>query len=87
MILGSPNIADYPVIIQNKSGKPGGHTLIYAKDAKNIALTGRGKINGRGNNFEIRDAAPGRPYGILLVDCTDVLIDPFMSSNPSSTNE
>ena len=48
--------------------------LVLAIKARNIAITGRGTINGQGGSFPHKDNAPGRPFGIKLVDCEDVLI-------------
>lgn len=68
-ILGSPKTADYG----SEKGN-GGLALILAVGAKKIAVTGRGTINGQGGKFIIRDGAPGRPHGITLFDCRDVLL-------------
>ena len=48
--------------------------LVLAQKARNIAITGRGKLNGQGGSFTLKDNAPGRPFGIKLVECQDVLI-------------
>jgi alpha-L-rhamnosidase len=48
--------------------------LVLALKARKIAITGRGTINGQGGGFPHKDNAPGRPFGIKLVDCEDVLI-------------
>lgn len=74
LILGSTNVADYPKLVRAKDGRTMGQALIFGGGAKNIAITGRGKINGRGSSFEKRDGAPNRPYGFLMVDCVDLLI-------------
>ena len=48
--------------------------LVLAQKARNIGITGRGTINGQGGSFPHKDNAPGRPFGIKLVECQDVLL-------------
>ena len=47
---------------------------MLAENAHNVAVTGRGTINGRGGSFTVKDGAPGRPFGIKFIDCKDALI-------------
>jgi ribosomal protein S3 len=42
--------------------------------ARNVALTGRGKVNGQGGKFTVKDGAPGRPHAVKFMECQDVLI-------------
>jgi polygalacturonase len=72
-LLGSTNGADYKDI--SIGGLPKVPVaLILAHKARNIAITGRGKINGQGGSFSHKDNAPDRPFGIKLIECQDVLI-------------
>lgn len=72
-ILGSPDIRDYPAGPGNgKSGAP--LALVLAEKARNVALTGRGKVNGQGGKFTVKDGAPGRPHAVKFMECQDVLI-------------
>lgn len=77
-LIGSPDIADYPVRQIRWEGRwiPGYIGLIWAQDARNIGIAGKGKILGN-------RAIPGRvdrttglrhPALIELVECHDVVI-------------
>ena len=72
-ILGSTEGSDYlnfPV----SGSKRAPLALVLAQKARNVAITGRGTINGQGGSFLHKDNAPGRPFGIKFVECQDVLI-------------
>jgi polygalacturonase len=67
-ILGSPDPADYPLRDSPWAGD--GHTggsgktissLIYAEDAENVTIRGRGTIDGQGENWWRRMGWPNRP--------------------------
>ena len=47
--------------------------IIAGKNLENIAIRGRGTINGQGANFKYKDGP--RPKNIYLENCTDVLIE------------
>jgi hypothetical protein len=54
--------------------------LIYGKDLENVALTGRGTIDGQGGAFPVTtrkkpDRYRNRPYGIRLIRCRNVLVE------------
>jgi polygalacturonase len=72
-ILGSTEGGDY-LNFETRSFNRAPLALILAEKARNIAITGRGTINGRGGSFPLKNNAPGRPFGIKLVECQDVLI-------------
>jgi polygalacturonase len=72
-ILGSTAPEDYPSFAGTGSKGPP-LALILAQKARKVGITGRGTINGRGGSFIRKDNAPGRPFGIKLVECEDVLI-------------
>jgi len=79
-IKGSANNKDYPRP-QSADGKKATWALIVALDVHNIAITGRGTINGNGAApaFQLGDdTAPGyegiRPNIITMVNCHDIEI-------------
>jgi len=47
--------------------------IIAGKNLKNIAIRGRGTIDGQGSNFKYKNGP--RPKNVYLEDCTDVLIE------------
>ena len=81
-LLGSPSIADYPdriaarpTVMDSNMGM--NQSLIFAESAENIALHGRGVIDGQGSpvNFpgdQTQGATPGRPFLIRVLDCRGV---------------
>jgi polygalacturonase len=75
-ILGSPSGADY-LNYPGRGTSKDGLALILAQKARNIAITGRGTINGQGGKFTVKDGAPGRPWGIKLIECRDAQLSDF----------
>lgn len=74
VLIGSKDPADYP---ENGKG------LIYARGQKNISITGRGTINGRGNEpvWQRGDNASGRPKIIYFLECENVLVEDVLLTN------
>ncbi|GAB4170156.1 MAG: glycoside hydrolase family 28 protein [Terrimicrobiaceae bacterium] len=85
-LLGSPSIADYPALPapfkvplrDNYAWK----ALFHAKDARDIALTGTGVIDGQGNapDFIVNDPVfwnkvENRPHLLYFIGCKDVRIE------------
>jgi hypothetical protein len=79
MLLGSLNPADYRNVDPFKDGLGAevGFAMVAAVDAKNIAIAGRGAINGRGK--EIAEGMPfkgegwgGRPFLLRFVRSTNI---------------
>lgn len=76
-LLGSPDIADYPLIQVRWEGRlRGGHRgLIFATNATQIAVVGEGSIEGNAALGNLRN--PRGPCLIEPVECKDVLLDGF----------
>ena len=85
-LLGSTNIADYPVnvpAIRSYTDKYVNKSLIAGENLQNIGLVGRGTIDGQGSGFGFerkpRWRANGedmnRPFLIRLVNCRDVRVE------------
>ncbi len=81
VLAGSTRLDDYPVRPSAYPGYNGefvtGKMLIYAENAANIAIVGRGKIDGNGEHFKmIEGAGPftDRPRIIHFRGCENVLI-------------
>ncbi|RMF42371.1 MAG: glycoside hydrolase family 28 protein [Planctomycetota bacterium] len=77
-LLGSRDIADYPVKGLDDPREGGPHCLIYAKDATNITIEGLGVIDGRGTpEFFPRIRTQGRetsirPRLLRMVNCENL---------------
>lgn len=92
ILLGSQNLADYPIVTMRWEGvtKPTHAPLITGDGLKNIAVTGRGIIDGRGEMWwQLHRAkaldAP-RPRLIAFSNCTNVLIaDVTLTHSPAWT--
>ena len=81
-LLGSTRPEDYPKNeLKAKKGKAS--ALLYAYGQKNIAVTGRGTINGRGDSpiWQRGDNGKGRPKIIYFIDCQDVLVEGITLTN------
>jgi polygalacturonase len=81
-ILGETDPNAYPIWIsrwEGKSAQPAHAPLIAGEGLTNIAITGRGVIDGRGqawwDRFNQNKLANGRPNLLRFVDCRDVLIE------------
>ncbi len=77
-ILGSADPADYPMITKEMlpGYNRGGHSgLIKAFRRKNVTITGRGVINGRGQNWWHDPKNESRPRAIQPILCDNVLIE------------
>ena len=76
VLLGSKNLADYPATIPAFRSYTDSYTqksLLYAEKAENIAIRGRGRIDGQGASFQ--GAYLVRPYMIRMVECRNILIE------------
>jgi polygalacturonase len=90
VILGSENPADYPIIESRWEGETRKvHApLIYGENLVNVALIGRGKIDGRGGvwwrRHREKSLAHPRPRLISFSGCTGVLIRGIIAVNSPS---
>jgi len=80
-ILGSQNLDDYldlqPTFKALRTNQPT-KQLIYAEKVNNIAIKGRGTIDGQGRSFEKMswtDEGITRPHLIQFIECNNVLIE------------
>ncbi len=81
-LVASLDINDYPERVARRptvqdSNMGMNQSLIHAEGCRNIALTGKGMIYGRGykTNFsgpETSGQTPGRPFLIRIIDCTQI---------------
>ena len=58
--------------------------FIYAEDASHVALVGKGTVYGSGDQFEIRDAAPNRPMGVVFRNCRDFRVEGVRLEAPAA---
>lgn len=78
VLLGSTDIADYPVTksalrtyTENYTDK----SLIYAEKQQNISILGRGKIDGQGRTKSFRGKSfKQMPYLMRIVECNNVTV-------------
>jgi polygalacturonase len=82
-LLGSPDLADYPVTKVRWEGKwiDGHRALIFAHDADHIAITGAGKISG--NPALGGREMPRRPVIIEPINCTNIEFKGFATEHHS----
>jgi len=73
VLLGSTNLAEYPVTISEYRSYVDNYTdksLIYAENVENISIMGEGIIDGQGGAFE--GGYKQRPYLIRIISCKNV---------------
>lgn len=81
-LLGSTNLADYPVTVAAYRSYTEHYTnksLIYGENLENIAITGKGTFDGQGKHFE--GSWKVRPFGIRLIKCTGVMVEDLTLRN------
>ncbi len=83
-LLGSRNRDDYarPFKVDPNSKSITSWAMIAGKNLKNVAIRGRGTIDGQGDSF--RDKTRARPKCIILEKCSDVLIEGVRLRNAGS---
>ncbi len=93
-ILGSTDLNDYPPKIESLKSIMSEwyefqQSLIYAEKANNIGIMGHGEIYFRGEkeNFpgeESPEKEPGRPAGIRMFECKNVVVKDILLRNSAS---
>ncbi len=81
-LLGSANLADYPVTVaayRSYTDKYTDKSLIYGEGLSNIAITGKGTYDGQGSAF--KGPYKKRPYGIRFISCTNVTMENITLKN------
>jgi polygalacturonase len=90
VLLGSTRIADYTRDTHKQMYRGETHMdrcLIFARDARNIGLTGQGTIDGQGarSNFpNTNDPSNNRPMMIRFLNCTNIRMRDLTLVNPAS---
>ncbi len=79
VLLGSPYYKDFTEITHKFDSRSNGlyakYFMVFAEDAKNIAITGSGIINGNGlKHFQEDDPQNQRPFMVRLVNCENVTL-------------
>ncbi|MEX0321875.1 MAG: glycoside hydrolase family 28 protein [Puniceicoccaceae bacterium] len=88
-LLGSTDIADYPIESLDDPREGGPHCLIYAKDAKNITIEGLGIIDGRGTDghfprMRIDNRNTGiRPRLLRMDNCENLVFSGITYKRPA----
>ena len=89
-LLGSISLADYATDNQGAIEAPAfNKCLLYAENARNIKITGKGTINGRGTResfpVKLKDRSLGeRPMLIRFVDCQNINFTDITLKNAAS---
>ncbi|MCC5930971.1 MAG: glycoside hydrolase family 28 protein [Cyclobacteriaceae bacterium] len=96
VLLGSPFAKDYPrqPLPKYRSLRDDGgfYSLIYAEGANNIAITGKGTLDGQGANHTGLPNSPsgdmdGRPKNIILISCKKIEISGITLRNSAMWNQ
>ena len=91
-VLGSKNLSDYVArtpLLRSYNDAFLKYSLFYAERQKNIAITGRGTIDGQGSAFKVLtmqkpDKYKDRPYVIRFVECGNVAVEDITLTNSAS---
>ncbi len=84
VLLGSPNYDDYTTDTHKNMYKNEPHMnrcLIFAKDAKSIAIEGYGTIDGNGHK---RNFSEGRPMLLRFLNCENIHLNNISLINPAA---
>jgi len=83
VLLGSTEIADFPKNVPGFRSYTDSYvtqSLIYGENLHDIAITGRGTIDGQGAAFLWKDYG-NRPYIIRFITCRDILVQGITLTN------
>jgi polygalacturonase len=87
-LLASGNIADYPTDTHRTMYKDEKHMdrcFLFARDAQNIAIEGRGVIDGQGKLFpNAGDPVKNRPMLVRFLNCSGLRLRDIALRNPAS---
>ncbi len=85
VLIGSPDLADYPLLDIRWEGRrqPGHRALIHAADADHIAIVGPGRIEGNAGTAASNRPPRGTPV-IEFLHCTDVRWEGFSVRQPGN---
>ncbi|WP_343328557.1 glycoside hydrolase family 28 protein [Polaribacter staleyi] len=87
VLLGSPNYTDYTTDTHKNTYKNEPHMdrcLIFAKDAKSIAIEGLGTINGNGHPKNFTKKKGGRPMLMRFLNSNDIHLKDVTLLNPAA---
>lgn len=89
VLLGSADIADYPLLprpaYRSLHDVNGFRALVYAYDQEQVSVRGQGRIDGQGGSFAYGGHdKDGRPRGLLFVSCKDVAIEGLRLRNSAA---
>ena len=83
-LLGSHNIEDYTEKVQTSVEAPSfSQCLIYAEKAKNVTISGKGTVNGRGFPRYFKKK---RPMLMRFIECNNLQIEDITLKNAGSWN-
>jgi hypothetical protein len=77
-LLGSADVADYPATISGCRSYTDLYTnrsLIYGENLTNVAIQGKGTIDGQGSRFLAQTDDKKRPYLIRMITCKKIRIE------------
>lgn len=90
VLLGSKNIADYPVRkskTETRTNRYNLRSLIFAEDLEKIAITGQGTLDGNGSSYKDRRHDGERPLILRVINCRDVLVRDITMQNSGFWNQ
>ncbi len=86
-LLGSTRLEDYDPRVQGCGFTLHAYLdlcLIYAEDADNVSITGRGTIDGQGRAFPLAGTAGQRPMLLRMASCRNVSLDGLTLRNSAA---
>lgn len=89
-LLGCSQSSDYPVRkskTETRTNRYNLRSLIFAEDLHDIAIQGRGTLDGNGSFFQDRRHDGDRPLILRVINCRDVLIESITMQNSGFWNQ
>jgi polygalacturonase len=88
-LLGSSTLSDYPEIVGGIASYNDlflRHSLLYAENEQDIAITGPGTIDGQGGRFPVANMEKphrykNRPYILRMINCKNVRVENLKMQN------